>query len=208
MIVELGSIEHLSQVISQAVAPSFLLGAVVGFISILFGRTHAVVERIQSLDFLPDDARLRSRRTHDPTQLRRRLGLLHASTLAAICAGATVTVIIVIAFAFALVGWQHLWTTAALFIISLAFFCISLVLLGAEVVVVLHENDSKRRVGHRPTTLCDSAVCATLRPMNKPAPTPKQAALAAISALPGEGLLEETADRLNVLEAIRAAEQS
>lgn len=39
--------------------------------------------------------------------------------------------------------------------------------------------------------------------MNKPIPTPKQAALAAISALPEEASFEEIAYRLHVLEAIR-----
>lgn len=39
--------------------------------------------------------------------------------------------------------------------------------------------------------------------MNKPMPTPKQAALAAISALPDETSFEEIAYRLSVLEAIR-----
>lgn len=39
--------------------------------------------------------------------------------------------------------------------------------------------------------------------MNKPTPTPKQAALAAISALPDETSFEEIAYRLHVLEAIR-----
>jgi predicted transcriptional regulator len=40
--------------------------------------------------------------------------------------------------------------------------------------------------------------------MNKPGPTPKQAALAAISALPDEASFAEIAYRLHVLEAIRA----
>ncbi len=39
--------------------------------------------------------------------------------------------------------------------------------------------------------------------MNKPAPTPKEAALAAISALPDGASFEEIAYRLHVLEAIR-----
>ena len=40
--------------------------------------------------------------------------------------------------------------------------------------------------------------------MNKPTSTPEQAALAAISALPDGASFEEIADRLRVLEAIRA----
>ena len=43
--------------------------------------------------------------------------------------------------------------------------------------------------------------------MNKPTPTPKQAALAAISALPDETSFEEIAYRLHVLKAIREGEE-
>jgi predicted transcriptional regulator len=43
--------------------------------------------------------------------------------------------------------------------------------------------------------------------MNKPTPTPKEAALAAISALPDKASFEEIACRLHVLEAIREGEE-
>ena len=141
MAVELGSIDHLSQVIAQAVAPSFLLGSVVGFISILFARMNTVVDRIRSLNAIPDGDPVRAPLRRDIPRLRRRIQLLHWSTLAAICSGASVTILIVTAFAFALMGMQHVWSSAALFIIALTFACISLAVLAADVIVALNDND-------------------------------------------------------------------
>ena len=136
MAVQLGSIDHLSLVIQQAVAPSFLLGAVVGFISVLFARMDTVVGRIRSLNALPDDDDpVRSGVKADIPLLRRRVGLLHWSILAAMCAGASATILIVTAFAFAMLGFQHVWISAALFIISLIFLGISLGVLAADVMV-------------------------------------------------------------------------
>ena len=40
---------QLSQVMVQATAPAFILGAVAGFISILLGRMTSVIDRIRSL---------------------------------------------------------------------------------------------------------------------------------------------------------------
>ena len=49
MSVTLNSIDHLSQIISQVVAPSFVLGAVTGLISMLYSRVNVVVERIRAM---------------------------------------------------------------------------------------------------------------------------------------------------------------
>ena len=48
-------VQQLSQVMSQATAPAFVLGAVAGFVSILLGRTTTIVDRIRSLNEIPDD---------------------------------------------------------------------------------------------------------------------------------------------------------
>ena len=55
-------VQQLSQLISQATAPAFVLGAVAGFVSILLGRMTTVVDRIRSLNEIGEDdsARLTS----------------------------------------------------------------------------------------------------------------------------------------------------
>ena len=48
------SVEQLSQVIVQVTAPSFLLGAVAGFVSLLISRMNRVADRIQVLIATPE----------------------------------------------------------------------------------------------------------------------------------------------------------
>jgi hypothetical protein len=123
------------------VAPSFLLGAVVGFISVLFNRMDTVVQRIRLLNALPEDDAVRTVLKADIPRLRRRIGFLHWSVLTAICAGASATILIVTAFASALLGYQHIWITAGLFIVSLAFLGVSLGILAVDAVIALNQND-------------------------------------------------------------------
>ena len=68
---------QLSQVISQATAPAFILGAVAGFVSILLTRMTAVVDRIRHLNDIADDERDRAHLKSDIPRLRRRLDLLN-----------------------------------------------------------------------------------------------------------------------------------
>ena len=46
--------DQLSQVIAHATAPSFLLGAVSGFVAVLMGRMNGIIERIRTLNAIPD----------------------------------------------------------------------------------------------------------------------------------------------------------
>jgi hypothetical protein len=45
-------VHELSQIISQAVAPAFLLGAPATFVSLLFGRLHRIADRSTTLALL------------------------------------------------------------------------------------------------------------------------------------------------------------
>jgi hypothetical protein len=143
MAVELGSIDHLSQVISQSVAPSFLLGSVVGFISVVFARMNGVLDRIRMANAVADDDTARATFRADIPRLRRRLRLPQWSAIAAICSGASVTILIVTAFAFAMMGLQHVWGSAVLFIVSLGFVCVSLAILATDLVVAMNVNEHR-----------------------------------------------------------------
>jgi hypothetical protein len=141
MAIEAGSIEHLTQIISQVVGPSFLLGAVASFISILFGRMGGVIDRIRALNAIAEEDRERAVPKADVPRLQRRLGLLHTSILLAICAGVVTTLLIIIAFSSALLSFQHVMGSAVLFIVALVFFLGSLVVLAREVTISLSEFD-------------------------------------------------------------------
>jgi hypothetical protein len=49
------SVTQLSQVIGQVTAPSFLLGAVAAFISVLIARMNRIIDRSQALNAISDD---------------------------------------------------------------------------------------------------------------------------------------------------------
>ena len=69
--------QQLAQVMSQATAPAFVLGAVAGFVSILLGRMTTIVDRIRSLNEISEDDRARAHLKSDIPRLQRRASLLN-----------------------------------------------------------------------------------------------------------------------------------
>jgi hypothetical protein len=128
----MNSIDHLSQIISQVVAPSFVLGAVTGLISMLYSRVNVVVERIRAIKAIPDEDVARLPLRGDLPRLLRRINLLRRAVGLAILSGISTTLLIIFAFAAALIQYQHIWGSAILFIVSLTFFCAALVALALE----------------------------------------------------------------------------
>jgi hypothetical protein len=64
--------DQLSQVISHATAPAFLLGAVAGFVSILITRMNGIIDRSRSLNTIADDNSARAPLKADIPRLRHR----------------------------------------------------------------------------------------------------------------------------------------
>src|SRR5262245_19345674 len=69
------SLAHLSQVISHATAPTFLLGAVAAFIAVLVGRMNNIIERSRAINAIPDKDPIRGHLKADLPRLRRRARL-------------------------------------------------------------------------------------------------------------------------------------
>lgn len=136
-----GSIDQLSQIISQVVAPAFLLGAVASFVSILASRMNGVIERMRYINDLPPEGHAKSRLKQDLPRLRRRVGLLQRSLLFSIASGVAGALLIVVAFGAALLHRDHVWGTAVLFTASMVLLSIALGLLAAEVRIGLNEFD-------------------------------------------------------------------
>ena len=61
---------QLSQVMSQATAPAFVLGAVAAFVAVLLNRMTSVIERIRSLNEIADDDTARAHLKSDIPRLR------------------------------------------------------------------------------------------------------------------------------------------
>ena len=98
MIQETPSVSQLSQVISQAVAPAFILGALAAFISLLILRMNRVVDRSQILNAIGGDDPARVHLKTDLPRLRRRAVLLNRAILYASISAIFATLLVMVAF--------------------------------------------------------------------------------------------------------------
>jgi hypothetical protein len=135
---------QLSQVIAQATAPAFMLGAVAGFVSILVGRMNAVVDRIRYLNEIADDDGPRRHLKADLQRLRRRLRLLSDATRLALACGVCTSLLLCVGFGSALLRLQHVFGLAALFFVAVALMGISLFRFAQEVAIGISEADHYR----------------------------------------------------------------
>jgi anti-sigma factor RsiW len=141
MITETPSVNQLSQVISQAAAPAFLLGALAAFIALLFSRLNRIIDRTMVLNGIRDDDTDRSRLKADLPRLMRRAAMVNRAILWAVIGSIAVSILVIVAFASAFFEIQHERGVAVLFVISLGAFTISLIDLAREVRIALSEFD-------------------------------------------------------------------
>jgi uncharacterized membrane protein YgcG len=141
VITETPSVSQLSQVISQAIAPAFLLGALAAFISLLILRMNRVVDRSQNLNAIDDADGARARLKTDLPRLKQRAALLNRAILYASISAIFATLLVMVAFVSAFFGIEHERGIAVLFIINLGFFAPALVNLARETRIALHEFD-------------------------------------------------------------------
>ena len=133
--------EQLSQVIAQATAPSFLLGAVSGFVAVLMARMNGVIDRIRVVNAIPDDDAARVYLRADLPRLRRRAKLMNDAIHLAVGAAICTTLLVILAFLSALFGLRHEPGAALMFVLALGLMCASLVTLGREVRIALTDYD-------------------------------------------------------------------
>jgi Protein of unknown function (DUF2721) len=141
MITETPSVNQLSQVISQAAAPAFLLGALAAFIAVLISRLNRIIDRTIVLNAIADDDAVKSRLKADLPRLLRRARMVNRAILWAVIGSISVTVLVIVAFASAFFEIQHERGVAVLFMISLGAFTISLVDFAREVRIAVSEFD-------------------------------------------------------------------
>jgi hypothetical protein len=141
VITETPSVSQLSQVISQAVAPAFILGALAAFISVLISRLNRVVDRSQALNAIGGDNPARVHLKSDLPRLKQRAVLLNNAILFASLSAIVATLLVMVAFVSAFFGIEHERGIAVLFILTLAFFAASLINFARETRIALHEFD-------------------------------------------------------------------
>jgi hypothetical protein len=133
-------LDQLSQVISHATAPAFLLGAVAGFQSILITRMNGIIDRIRSLNMIADDDSPRARLKSDSPRLRHRAQLNQAVYLA-VGSGICTTALVILAFASAFVGMRHEPLAGLMFVVALGLLGAALLAFAREVRIALNEFD-------------------------------------------------------------------
>ena len=141
MITETPSVNQLSQVISQAAAPAFLLGALAAFISVLISRLNRIIDRTIMLNGIPAEDTVRSRLKADLPRMMWRATLVNRAILWAVVGSIAVSVLVIVAFASALFEIQHERGVAVLFMISLGAFTVSLIDFAREVRIAVSELD-------------------------------------------------------------------
>src|SRR5215469_11073776 len=110
---------QLSQVMVQATAPAFILGAVAGLVSILLGRMTSVIDRIRSLNEIVDGDTARAHLKSDIPRLRKRAKLLNSATRLALASGICTSLLLVVGFGSAFLRLQHEYGAGFLFLLAL-----------------------------------------------------------------------------------------
>jgi hypothetical protein len=141
MISDTPSVSQLSQVISQAAAPAFLLGALAAFIAVLISRLNRIIDRTIALNAIADDDTVKSRLKADLPRLMRRAMIVNRAILWAVIGSIAVTVLVIVAFMSAFFEVQHERGVAVLFMIALGAFTVSLVDFAREVRIAVNEFD-------------------------------------------------------------------
>jgi Protein of unknown function (DUF2721) len=135
---------QLSQVISQATAPAFVLGSVAGFTSILVGRMGTVIERIRHLNEIADDEESRVHLKSDIPRLHRRIELLNGATRLALASGVSTSLLLAVGFATAFLRLQHVHGEGVLFFLTVVLLGAALFRFGQEVKIGISEADHYR----------------------------------------------------------------
>lgn len=144
MAIVLPDVVQLSQVISQATAPAFVLGSVAGFVSILSGRLNSVIDRIRHLNDIDSDDRSRSHLKSDLPRLRKRAGLLIGAIRFALASGLCTASLLVVGFGSAFLRFNHTYGAAGLFLVAVILLGISLFKFSQEVQMGISEADHFR----------------------------------------------------------------
>lgn len=132
---------QISEVISHSIAPSFLLGAVAAFVSLLYSRLNDILHRVRELNALPEAENARSHLREDLPRLRRRARLLNRAIYYAVLSGIVATFLMIFSFASAFLGTQHVFGAGILFSVSLSLLAVALIMLALEVRIALNEYD-------------------------------------------------------------------
>ncbi len=134
-------LDQLSKVISNVLAPAFLIGAVAGFVAVLVGRMNGIIDRIRMVNGIAADDEARAHLKSDLPRLKRRAKLMNNAIFLAVGSALCTTALVVLAFVTAFLGFRHELGVGLMFVLSLGLLGASLVTLAREVRIALNEYD-------------------------------------------------------------------
>jgi Protein of unknown function (DUF2721) len=135
---------QISQVMSQAVGPAFVLGAVAAFIAVVLSRMQIVLDRVRSLNDIADDDTHRSHLKSDIPRLRQRAKLLNSATYLALVSAMCTSLLLVVGFVTAFFRLRHEYGAGLLFSAAIVLLGGSLFKFAQEVRMGLSEADHFR----------------------------------------------------------------
>jgi hypothetical protein len=109
-------IDRLTQIFSNAIAPSFFLGAVAAFVSLMMSRLAAVAAQIKATRAIPDQDGAAAGNGAALATLTRRAQLLSDGIILSLGGGICATLLLAILFATQFFGLHHAYGSAVLFI--------------------------------------------------------------------------------------------
>jgi hypothetical protein len=136
--------QQLGQIFSNAMAPTFFLGAVAAFVSLMNSRLLTVIERIRTLNDISDEDNVRTHLKVDIERLRRRARYLISGIHSALRGGVCATLLLGIMFTTGFLGIKHAYGAGLLFIIATTFLGFALIRFAQEAHISLSEHDEYR----------------------------------------------------------------
>ena len=133
--------ERLAHIFSTATAPTFFLGAVAGFASLMTSRMSAAMERVRALNAIKEDDLDRAHLRDDRDRLLRRAELLKDGIFSALVAGVFATLLLAVLFMTEFLGLAYAYGAGLLFIVATFFLGHALVKFAREVNISLDEPD-------------------------------------------------------------------
>jgi len=134
---------QLSQVISQSIAPAFILGAVASFISVLVTRLNRIIDRCRLLagrdqnEGSPDLVGV-----VDIARLNARAELINRAILWAVGSALSTLLLMIVAFISAFLELPHERGVGFLFLVALVLFGASLTYFGREIRIVIKDPNN------------------------------------------------------------------
>lgn len=133
--IDANAVNAVSQLIQLSVAPVFLLAAVGGILNVFTGRLSRIIDKVEKLDAenRETDDKLAEHQKERRDSLAKRMRNMNLAILFCTITGLLVATVIVIMFSSALLKFDESILIAALFIIAMLSFILSLTLFLKEI---------------------------------------------------------------------------